>query len=152
MRSATILRIASALAALQYSAHAFLFLLAASTHGGGQMAEIAATRSHSYWDFYFGYGLLAILSGLIEVVLLWQLSSLAKADAERIRPMIAAFVFANLAHAFLVWKYFSLFVPIAFDILIAALLGYAFVIARRRDVQSVTRSKVEDSLHLQSKA
>ncbi|PYI60710.1 MAG: hypothetical protein DMC59_02300 [Verrucomicrobia bacterium] len=151
MRPATILRIASALAAVQYGAHAFLFLLAASTNGPGKMAEIAATRWHSYWDFYFGYGLLAILSGLIEVVLLWQLASLAQVNADRIRPTMAVFVFANVAHAFLVWKYFSLFVPIAFDILIATLLSYAFVMARRRDVQSIARSKVEDSLHSQSK-
>ena len=91
------------------------------------------------------------MSGLIEVVLLWQLASLAQVNADRIRPTMAVFVFANVAHAFLVWKYFSLFVPIAFDILIATLLSYAFVMARRRDVQSIARSKVEDSLHSQSK-
>ena len=151
MRAATILRIASALAALQYGAHASLFLLAASTHGPGKMAEIAATRLHSYWDFYFGYGLLAILSGLIEVVLLWQLASLAKTNPERIRPMTALFVLANGAHAFLVWKYFSLLVPVGFDVLIAILLGYAFAIARRPDAQSNAQSQVEHSLYSQSK-
>src|SRR6266496_6869149 len=112
MKTGTILRIASLLAALQYGAHASLFLLAAWRHGPGKLAAIAASRWHSYWDFYFGYGLLAILSGLIEVVLLWQLASLAQVNADRIRPTMAVFVFANVAHAFLVWKYFSLFVPI----------------------------------------
>jgi len=147
MRSVTILRIASILAAVQYGAHAFLFLLAAWTRGPGKVAEIAASRSHSYWDFYFGYGLLAILSGVIEVVLLWQMASLAKANAERVRPMMALFALANVAHAFLVWNYFSLLVPVAFDILIAILLGYVFVIARGRDAQP----QVQDSVYSQSK-
>jgi hypothetical protein len=79
---------------------------------------------------YLGYGLMAILSGVIEVVLLWQLSLLAKTDAERIRPMLALFVFANVAHAALIWKYFSLLAPVVFDLLIATLLCFAFVAAR----------------------
>lgn len=142
--TATILRIASLLALLQYGAHAVLFLSAALTHGPGEMAAIAASRSHSYWDFYFGYGLLAILSGVIEVVLLWQLASLAQVDAERTRPTVALFVFANIAHAILVWKYFSLLPPIVFDIVIAALLAFAFVMARRRRVDTATQAKFGD--------
>ena len=127
MKATTILRIACFLALIQYAAHGSLFLIAASTHGPGELAKIAASRIHSYWDLYFGYGLLAILSGVIEVVLLWQLSLLAKTDAERTRPMVALFFFANVAHAALVWKYFSLLAPVIFDILIALLLVFAFV-------------------------
>jgi hypothetical protein len=132
MKATTILRIACLLALIQYLAHGSLFLMAVSTHGPGQLARIAASRIHSYWDFYFGYGLLAILSGLVEVVLLWQLSLLAKTDAERIRPMLALFVFANVAHAALVWNYFSLLAPVVFDLLIAMLLSFAFVAARAK--------------------
>ena len=144
MKTGTILRIASLLAALQYGAHVSLFLLAAWRHGPGKLAAIAASRSHSYWDFYFGYGLLAILSGLIEVVFLWQLASLAEVNAERIRPMVTLFIFANFAHAFLVWNYFSLLVPVAFDILIATLLGLAFAMARPRNLHSASRPKLGD--------
>jgi len=76
------LRLASLLALLQYCAHAFLFLSARPTHGAAEAAVIDAMKGHrfefsgltrSYWDFYFGYGLLAILWGLVEIVLLWQL-------------------------------------------------------------------------------
>src|SRR6266700_6985794 len=53
MKTGTILRIASLLAALQYGAHASLFLLAAWRHGPGKLAAIAASRSHSYWGLLF---------------------------------------------------------------------------------------------------
>src|SRR5437762_1713635 len=105
---ANILRIASILALVQYSAHAFLFLTRSLGHNPGPIASIAASRAHSYWDFYIGYGLLAILSGVIEIILLWQLALIAKKQPNQVRPIVALFVFANLAHAFLVWKYFSL--------------------------------------------
>jgi hypothetical protein len=130
MKATTILRFACLLALIQYAVHGFLFLTAAVTHGPGELGRIAASRAHSYWDFYFGYGLLAILSGVIEVALLWQLSSLAKTNAEGTRPMVALFVFANLAHAALIWNYFSLPIPVAFDVIIAMLLACALVAAR----------------------
>jgi hypothetical protein len=31
--------------------------------------------TRSYWDFYFGYGLLAIIWGIVEVIILWQLAT-----------------------------------------------------------------------------
>lgn len=104
--SAAILRVASLLALLQYGAHGFLFISVSLAQGPGKLGTIAASRSHSYWDVYFGYGLLAILSGLVEVALLWQLSVLARAHAERIRPIVVVFVLGNFAHAVLIWRYF----------------------------------------------
>lgn len=141
MKPAKTLRVASILAALQYSAHAFLFLSASPSHGPEEIAVVDAMRSHrfdfagfhrSYWDFYFGYGLLGILFGVIEVILLWQLAALAKTDSYRIRPPIALFIFANLAHAVLIWKYFFL-VPAVFDIAVAACLGWALIAARPQE-------------------
>ncbi len=141
MKPAKILWVASILALLQYSAHAYMFLSATPTHGPSEFAVVDAMKAHhftfsgfdrSYWDFYFGYGLLAILSGLIEIIALWQLATLAKTDPHRVRPLIALFVFANVAHALLIWKYFFL-VPLVFDVAVAACLGWAFMAARARE-------------------
>ena len=139
MKPTIILRIASLLALLQYSAHAFLFLSATPTDGPDEIAVIDAMKSRvaglswSYWDFYFGYGLMVILSGVIQVVLLWLLAVLAKHESYRLRPIIALFIFANVTHALLVWKYFQLIAPMAFDVLIALTLSFAFVSTSRKD-------------------
>jgi hypothetical protein len=139
MKPSIILRVAALLAFIQYAAHAFLFLSAAPTHGAGEVSVIVAMKTpvsgltRSYWDFYFGYGLMVILGGVIEIVLLWYLATLAKAEPSRARPIVALVILANVAHAFLVWKYFALPAPIAFDIIIALVLSVAFVSARRQD-------------------
>jgi hypothetical protein len=139
MSVSRILRLASLLALLQYIAHSALFLTAKPTHGPDEIAVIDAMKSHhfafdgssrSYWDFYFGYGLLAILSGAIEIVLLWQLASLAETDPRRIRPLVLLFICANVAHAILTSQYFFL-VPGLADTVVAVCLGWAFVAARR---------------------
>ena len=133
-KAPAILQTASLLAFVQYAAHGSLFLLSITAHPS-PIAAIAASSHHSYWDFYVGYGLLAILSGVIEAVLLWQVALLAKNDAARVRPIVVLFIFANLAHAGLVWIYFSLIAPVAFDLLIASLLGFAFVSAKPGKVE-----------------
>ncbi len=102
-KAPAILQTASLLAFVQYAAHGSLFLLSITAHPS-PIAAIAASSHHSYWDFYVGYGLLAILSGVIEAVLLWQVALLAKNDAARVRPIVVLFIFANLAHAGLVWR------------------------------------------------
>ncbi len=134
-RASIILRVASVLVFVQYAAHGWLFL-SSTSRGPSPIATIAASQRHSYWDFYVGYGLLAILSGLIEVILLWQVASLAKNDAMRVRPIVLLFIFANVAHACLVWIYFSLVPPVAFDLLIAAVLAFAFASARPKEVST----------------
>ncbi len=62
--------------------------------------------SRTYWDFYYGFGL--VISGylLVQAVVLWQLASRAKADSVRVRPIIASFFVSFLVNAILVWKYF----------------------------------------------
>src|SRR5215471_18238574 len=116
------------MALIQYCAHAFLFLTAKPTHGPEERAILDAMRSNrfkiglsarSYWDFYFGYGLLVILTGLVEVAVLWQLGMIGDAYSLLARSLIAVLFLFNLAHAVLVWKYFALIAPVAFDIMIA---------------------------------
>ena len=115
-KAPAILQTASLLAFVQYAAHGSLFLLSITAHPS-PIAAIAASSHHSYWDFYVGYGLLA------------------KDNAARVRPIVVLFIFANLAHAGLVWIYFSLIAPVAFDLLIASLLGFAFVSAKPGKVE-----------------
>jgi hypothetical protein len=135
------LRLASLLALLQYCAHALLFLSARPTHGAAEAAVIDAMKAHrfefsgltrSYWDFYFGYGLLAILWGLVEVVLLWQLPTLAANDLSRVRPTVALLILANVAHAALAWTYFFP-APVIGDVVVAACLAWTFFASRHRE-------------------
>jgi len=142
--TSNILRIASILTLVQYCAHALLFLTRSLGHDPGPIASMAASRTHTYWDFYFGYGLLAILSGVVEIILLWQLASIAKKHADKVRPVVALFIFANLAHAFLVWKYFSLPAPVTFDLVIALLLAFALVLGQRKRIAKSVETKIPD--------
>jgi hypothetical protein len=48
----------------------------------------------SFWDFYFGLGLALSISMTAEAILMWQLASLAKTEARRLRPMMATFLVA----------------------------------------------------------
>jgi hypothetical protein len=139
MNSATLLRVASGIALFQYGVHAFLYLTATPSHGRDEIALIGAMKlqhwdfrgfTRSYRDFYFGYGLLAILWGLIEVILIWQLSVLAKISSLRIRPMIVVLFLANVAHAILTLMYFFS-VPAIFDFIVAIFLLSAFIKARQ---------------------
>jgi hypothetical protein len=93
-----------------------------------QFDVMGATRS--YWDFFIGYGLTISVSGLLQAVVFWQLAGLAKTDPLRMRPIIAAFLLANLAFAILAWKYFFI-PPLLGDLLITIALGLACLRAGR---------------------
>ncbi len=135
------------MAAVQYVAHAALFLSAKPTHGAAETAVVNLMKgprfdfsgfSRSYWDFYFGYGLLAILWGLVEIVLLWQLSALAANDSSAVRPTVALLLLANVAHAVLALCYFFP-APVVGDVVVAVCLTWALVAlrshARQRETQ-----------------
>lgn len=139
MTPTRILRLSSLLALLQYGVHGALFLGAKPTHGGAERAVIDAMRSsafdfggfsRTYWDFYFGYGLLALVFGLVEVVLLWQLATLARAiELRRIAPTVVLLVVANCAHALVAWNYFFV-APIVGDALVTASLLWVLIAGR----------------------
>src|SRR5438132_14350099 len=78
----------------------------------------------SYWGFYRGLGLAVTILLTAEAVVFWQLGSLAKTDARRLRPIIATFLVAYAALA--VNSYTYIFIaPVIVEILIAACLGMA---------------------------
>jgi hypothetical protein len=137
--SATLLRVAAGIAAVQGTAHGTLFLRAKPRHGPAEEAVVDAMRSNrfdfagvtrSYWDFYFGYGLEAAAVCLVEAVLFWQLARIAGVDETLVRPIVLLFLVVNLGHALLTARFFF-WVPIVFDRGVAACLGLALVAAAR---------------------
>jgi hypothetical protein len=85
----------------------------------------------SFWDFYRGMGLTATISLTAEAILFWQLSSLAKTDAPRLRPILATFLIAYSVLAVNSYAYFFLG-PVIAETLIAVCLGMAIVSAKSR--------------------
>jgi hypothetical protein len=138
MKTSTLLRIAAVLMFLYFVGHTF----GAPWTPGEAPADIAVVNamksdhfpvigtSRSYWDFYFGFGLVISVMQLLQAVVLWQLGSLARTDAARLRPIIAAFFLSLVVNAILGWMYFFA-IPIVMALLIAICLLLAFVSARR---------------------
>jgi len=129
MKTVMLLRGSAILAAVQGLAHAALFISARPRHGDAEVAVVAAMKANrffagglGYWDYYFGYGLIAACACLVEAVLLWQIATIADTQPVLVRPMIGVFVLANLGHALLLWRYFKFPLPIAFDVIIASVL------------------------------
>ena len=84
----------------------------------------------TYWDFYFGFGLFLTFNLLLLAVLMWQLSSVAKAQPAMARPFIGMLCIAFLAFAILSWLYFFI-APVVIELVIALLLGLAYASLRR---------------------
>lgn len=132
MKTLMLLRASSILAAVQGLAHAALFISAKPRHGDAEVAVVSAMKANrffagglGYWDYYFGYGLVAAAACLVEAALLWQIATIAATQPLLVRPMIAVFLLANLAHALLLARYFKFPLPIAFDLIIASALVLA---------------------------
>jgi len=130
----TLLRAAAVLAAIQGIAHGALFV-SAKPRSDAEAAVVTAMRtsrffgggSRSYWDLYFGYGLIAAAACVVEAVLLWQLVRVAQVQPLVARQIVALLIVANVGHALLVWRYFAFPIPIVFDLLVAVCLAATFV-------------------------
>jgi hypothetical protein len=92
-----------------------------------QFDVMGATRS--FWDFFIGFGLTISVSSLVQAVVFWQLAGLAKTEPGRVRPIIAAFLCANIGFAILAWRYFFI-PPLVGAVLITIALGLAYIAAR----------------------
>jgi hypothetical protein len=132
------LRVASIVALLQAAGHATSVIRWAATRGHDELAVIDVMKARTfnfqgftrtYWDLFFGYGLMAALPCVVEAVLFWQLASLTLSTGARAAPIVALFIVANLVHAILCWNYFFL-MPIVLDVAIALCLGVALTAAR----------------------
>jgi hypothetical protein len=83
----------------------------------------------SYWHFYRGMGLAVTIFLTAEAVIFWQLGSLAKTDAVRLRPIMITFAIAYSVFAVNSYMYFFLG-PVIAEILIVAFLVLAIVTAK----------------------
>jgi hypothetical protein len=60
----------------------------------------------SYFDFYVGFGVTCGLANIAFAVLLWQLASLARTDAARLRPMMTTLFVVFAGYAVIDFLYF----------------------------------------------
>jgi hypothetical protein len=81
-------------------------------------------HTRSFWDFYRGMGIGVSITLTVEGMAFWLLSSLAKRDATRLRPILATFAAGYLALSVNSYTYFFLG-PVIAEILIAACLLFA---------------------------
>lgn len=139
MKPSLWLRIASILTLI----HAFLHTMG-GMFGSPRTTVQAAARSivqslhfdafgssRSYWDFYFGFGLVTSVTLFLSAALLWQLASLVKTDPAKTRPFLAMLFVTFIAMAVISWVYFFA-PPFVFEVVIAVCIGAAFVSAGKR--------------------
>jgi hypothetical protein len=138
MRTVLFLRIASVLTLIHAALHTIggVFGKAAP---GPQQAAVTAMQvnqfqvmgvTRTFWDFYMGFGLVVSVFLTMEAIVFWQLGSLAKMDALRLRPVLATFLIGFLGVAVVSYRYFFV-APVITEILIALCLGLAIAFARR---------------------
>jgi len=132
MNTSLLLRISSVLALLLAAGHTSGGLSSWSPAGETEVLRAmrsfhfdAAGASRTYLDFYLGFGFVNGVFLLMQAVVFWQLASIAKTDAFRVRPLIGSFLLANAVSAFLAWR-FIFVVPVVSFAAIAACLGLAF--------------------------
>jgi hypothetical protein len=83
----------------------------------------------SYLDFFLGFGYSLSVYMALQAVLLWQLAGLARTDARRVRPMIAAIAVATAAVAVIAW--FLIFpLPVVFCLAVLVSVVVAWFVAR----------------------
>ena len=83
----------------------------------------------SFWDFYRGLGLGATISLTSESIVFWQLASLAKTEAGRVRSILITFAVAYAVLAVNSYTYFFAG-PVVVEILIATSLVLAIATAK----------------------
>jgi hypothetical protein len=137
MKPVIFLRIASVLTLIHAVLHTIGGVFGTADPGPAAVA-VAAMKSNqflllgntrSYWDFYMGMGLCVTIFLTVEAIVFWTLGSLAKTDAVRLRPILAAFIAGYLALGVNSWRYFFLG-PVITEILIALCLALAIATAR----------------------
>jgi hypothetical protein len=97
----------------------------------------------SYLDFYLGLGWSLSVFMVMETILLWQLASLAKTEAARLRPIIAVIALATAGSGIIAWR-FILPIPALFSVVLAIPLVFAYVAANTE--QRIASSAVPEEL------
>jgi len=138
MRTVLFLRIASVLTLIHAALHTIGGVFGGAAPGV-QQATVAVMKANefavmgvmrSYWDFQMGLGLAVSVFLTMEAVVFWQLGALAKIDALRLRPVLAAFLVGYLCVAAVSYRYFFA-APVITEILIALCLGLAIASSKQ---------------------
>ncbi|GLQ45150.1 hypothetical protein GCM10007862_02010 [Dyella lipolytica] len=140
MKASTFLRIASAIAFLFAIGHTMGVPWTPATDAP-ESALLASMKSlhfpvmgtdRSYWDFYVGFGVSISVYLFTQAIVLWQMASLARSDAKRVRPLIVTFFVSYLAMGAITLRYFFV-VPIVLTVAMCICLALACLSAWRRD-------------------
>ena len=132
MTTTLLLRIASVISLLFAAGHTMGGLKQWSPMGENEVLKQMTTvrfetmgADRSYLDFYMGFGWSISVAMLLQTALLWQMASLARNEAARVRPMIATFALATLASGVIAW-HFIFPVPALFSgaLLVALVAAY----------------------------
>jgi len=132
MKPSILLRIASIITLLYFAGHTAGMPWTPAARPG-ELPVIEAMKTHrfetegfarTYWDFYFGFGVIISAFLPLQAVALWQLGSLARTGAAQIRPIIASVLVAFVVNAILAWMFFFA-VPAVMAAAIAICLGLA---------------------------
>ena len=147
MKPVIFLRIASILTFIHALAHTIGGVFGTPAPGA-QQAVVSVMKTttfpvmgitRTFWDFHMGMGLAATVSLTAEAILFWQLASLAKTDAFRLRPILITFTVAYLAMSVVTWTY--LFPPPSItEILIALCFIGAIATAKKSTAVAIHSS------------
>ena len=148
MKPVLFLRIASVLTLI----HAALHTIGGVFGGVPPIVEpvVAAMKTNQFptmgvmrtlWDFHMGLGLVASVALTVEGLVFWQLGTLAKSDALRLRPILTTFFVGYLCIAVISYRYFFAG-PMITEILIALCLGVAIAGAKQVAADRVDRRAV----------
>lgn len=134
------LRIASVLTLIHAALHTIGGVFG-STDPGPATVAVNAMRAntflwmghpHSFWEFYRGLGLAVSVFLTAESVLMWQLASVARSGARRLRPMMITLLLAYAVMSINSYEYFFLG-PVIVEILIALSFGVAIMTVESAD-------------------
>ena len=139
MKSVLYLRIASVLTLLHAILHTAGGVFGKPQPGPAQTAVDAMQANtfplmgsiRSFWAFYRGMGLAVTIFLVAVAIVLWQLSSLAKTDSHRLRPIYWTLLVAFLAMAANSCVYFF-WPPVVVEIIIAICLALAIFTSKAR--------------------
>jgi hypothetical protein len=127
-RAKLILRVAASVATLQAAAHLALFLRSQPKPGSPARPLVEAMQTQSgsahttYWDMYFGYGLLSALTAFFVAALIWLSASFDEGSRRLVQRLVAVILLVVVIHAALIARYFFI-LPLTFDMVVAALLA-----------------------------
>ncbi len=103
-----------------------------------QSFDFGGFAPHSYWDLYYGYGLLAVVFALFIALVLWLTSGLAEQPGQ-VRRFGGCVAVAVAVHAAIIARYFFR-LPLEFDLVVIAGVLVSVVLASRAPQTTVGRA------------